>query len=66
MKHYKLVEFLLNSNAKPPLHERKAPRTNVKPPQWRLSVYLCLLWANKSDCNRLSDEYGSLIQPVNI
>jgi len=25
MKTYKLVEFLLNLNVKPPLHERKAP-----------------------------------------
>jgi len=31
MKHYKLVEFLSNLNVKPPLHERKSPRTNVKP-----------------------------------
>ena len=38
MKHYKSVEFLLTLNVKPilhkrqaPLHERKAPRTNVKP-----------------------------------
>jgi len=36
MKHYKLVKFLSNLNVKPPLHERKAPRTNVKPPYWRL------------------------------
>jgi len=37
MKHYMLVEFLLNLNVKPPLHERKAPSRNVKPPYWRLS-----------------------------
>jgi len=30
MKHHKLVEFLSNLNVKP-------PRTNVKPPYWRLS-----------------------------
>jgi len=30
MKHYKLVEFLSNLDAKP-------PRTNVKPPYLRLS-----------------------------
>ena len=32
MKHYKLVGFLSNLNANPPLHECKAPRTNVTPP----------------------------------
>jgi len=37
MKHYKLVEFLSNLNVKSPLHEREDPRTNVKPPYWRLS-----------------------------
>jgi len=37
MKHYELVEILSNLNVKPSLHERKPPRTNVKPPYWRLS-----------------------------
>jgi len=37
MKHYALVEFLPSLNVKPPLHERKAPRINVKHPYWRLS-----------------------------
>ena len=37
MKPYTLVEFLSNLNVEPPLHERKAPRTNVKPPYWPLS-----------------------------
>jgi len=32
MKHYKLVEFLSNLNAKPPLHERKAPSPKRKAP----------------------------------
>jgi len=36
-KHYKLVKFSSNLNVKPPLHERKSPRTNVKPPYWRHS-----------------------------
>jgi len=31
------VEFLSNLNVKPALHERKAPRTNVKPLYWRVS-----------------------------
>jgi len=37
MKHYKLVEFLLNLNVKPPLHERKAPPHKCNDPQWWLS-----------------------------
>jgi len=36
MKHYKSVEFLLDLNVKPPLQKCQAPRTNLKPPYWRL------------------------------
>jgi len=37
MKHYNLVEFLSNLNVNPSQHKRKVPRTNVKPPNSRLS-----------------------------
>jgi len=37
MKHYKLVEFLSNLNAKPSCTNVKPPGTYAKPPYWRLS-----------------------------
>jgi len=46
MKHYKLVEFLSNLNVKPPLHERKPPRLNVKPPfdDFLATILILLNW----------------------
>jgi len=37
MKQYKLVEFLLNLNVKPPCTNVQPPCTNIKPPYWQHS-----------------------------